>query len=212
MCGRAWISLTPIFSLTIMFLLMASAVASPGEPVNAAALAKALRIYRDVSELSVKFKQIKTFKDISAPLHSEGELRIVRPDLVVWSFTRPSPLELRLTSEEIKITSVGDSGPTTRTFRRDQLTSTGDAKRLQALMVWLNLDPVALSKSHSIVRHPNGVYSFTPLTPGTDPFARLEMALNSRGELQHLIIYERSGDKLEFSFAKPNLKTKPQTS
>lgn len=171
-------------------------------------LSKTLKFYRDIQVLTVDFKMAKRMKGIPTILRSEGQLRVIRPNILIWKIAKPAPLTVDIGKDEVKITSGTGEELMTQTFRIDQIAESADATRFQSMNAWLKMDAEKLSQDYEIEKAPNGTFIFTPKIPTKVPFSKLTMSLNLRGDLQKLLMEERSGDSTEFVFGPARVKSK----
>lgn len=171
-------------------------------------LSKTFKFYQDIKELTVDFKMSKRLKDIPTILHSEGQLRVSQPNILIWKITKPAPLTVEIGKDEVKITSGEGQELRTQTFRLNQIGESADATRFQSMNAWLKMDTEKLSQDYEIEKLASDSFIFKPKHPNQVPFSKLTISLNQRGDLQKLSMEERTGDSTEFVFGPARVRRK----
>lgn len=201
----------PLFRTALLFILLATALTASAsaefKPVSAAELKNALAKYRAMTHLQVAFKQKKFLKDMDMALESRGDLDIEPPSRVVYRITEPAKMTVTLTPQEIKIESGSGADRSVQTIKTGSIPGESEKRSLQAMVTWLKLDPDGLDRDYRVGKDPSGRFRFDPRVPEQSPFQNLEMQLSSEGHLKQLVMQEKSGDRIEFFFEKPKVKS-----
>jgi outer membrane lipoprotein-sorting protein len=182
------------------------------EPVSEKILAERLKLYASVATLEVSFKQLKTLKDLGLQLKSEGRLKLQPPNRVVWEILQPSPVQVTLDQNEIRIRSGKGADAQVQTFKMSEAPSDPSTQNLTGLIAWLTLDSKALAEQYMIYAEGSNSFRFIPKQKGTappsTPFKDLFMTLSGNGLLKHLTIDELSGDTVDIDFGTPKITHK----
>ena len=180
-------------------------------PLSKAEFSRVLSYYKNLKTLDVDFAQKKRLVSIGTEIDARGHLRLERnPSKVIWDISNPSRLRVILAPNEMRmISDYGTSRAKTSIFAKDSVMNQ-QAKNIQALTAWLNLDTDYLYSNYRIFSKGEGVYEFKPKETDKSPFRKLEMKTAVGGHVQHLKLEERSRDVIELSFALPMIvRAKP---
>jgi outer membrane lipoprotein-sorting protein len=183
-----------------------SAVISPEE------LSKRLQFYRSISSLKVDFKQLKTLNDLHVKLESQGHLKLVQPDQVIWEILKPSRVQIQLNKNELQIASGEGAERSVQTLKIDDMPEGKDSRSIAGLMAWLQLDAHVLSERYLVSSVGTSKLEFVPKDVKQSVFSRIEMSLSSSGHLESLHILETSGDEIDIRFGVPIIETKKKGS
>ncbi len=180
-------------------LLFGSSLGAFIVDVSEAKLEKALEKYRDIVTLESKFTQIKKLVDTEITLKSEGQLKVIAPDTIVWQIDKPSRIVVTLRTKEIQIESGEGSSKSIQKFKRNEKSkSEAFEKDIQALMMWLKFDPHALISDYKITQSSSEVFAFEP--KHLMIFKHIELHLASSGYVREMLLTENSGDTLDIFF------------
>jgi hypothetical protein len=170
-------------------------------------LSQVLGMYKAIAKMEVPFHQVKKLKEINLPLSSDGILKVQQPD-VIWEIKKPSHLVVFLTPQQIRIESGDGTEKSTQVIHRGDLGQGKESQSLQSLVSWLQMDAHQLSQEYAISRLANQEYLFEPRAKAVSPFEKLQMTLSSKKYVQHLTLFEKSGDSIEISFGEPKIEPK----
>ena len=170
-----------------------------------AQLAQKLRFYQGIRVLDVHFEQRKQLKDMDLTLKSEGELHIERPSRFIWKITRPSPVSVSVSGQELTIVTGSGSTARTQVLKLGDAPSDQAARSLASMVAWLNMDAHVLSHEYRVFAVQAESYRFEPRLKSSAGLESLEMDLTHDGQLKQLRIRELSGDRLEIHFDKPRI-------
>jgi len=167
-----------------------------------------LKLYADIHSLAAPFKQVKTVLDPKFELKSEGTLRVVRPDFIEWTVTKPSFLQMILEGNRVVMKTGEGAGAKIQQYSLNGMLDDKAAKGLVGLLAWLQLDVSRLIKEYSFSYLPEGTLVCTPVDKNASLFSSLEMKLDRQGAMSQLKIAEKSGDQLLLNFGKPTISRK----
>lgn len=188
---------------TIILMVATSFAADLTQAIDERELAKRLQFYQSIATLDVEFKQVKTLPDLKVKLESEGKLKLMRPDQVIWEITKPSRVLIQFKDRQVRVESGIGAEQSVQTWKLDDMPKGKDSKSINALMPWLQLDANALSKLYKVSSLGPNKLRFDPKEPDKSAFKRIEITLSSNGRLDLLHIEESSGDEMDIHFKTP---------
>lgn len=159
--------------------------------------------YLHFSEMEVAFDQTKHLTDLGISLSSQGKLRVIRPDTVIWKVEKPARLKVVLNAKEISIQSGADA-PVER-WALDNI-SDKQAANLKEMTSWLQFNPESLYRHFKIHPLGDGLYSFKPRTQARTGFTELVMKVGPRKNIRQIKMTEVSGDWIDIAFDEPHFK------
>ena len=168
-------------------------------------LASALQKYQKIAQLNVQFKQTKTLKDMDIALASQGDLQWKLPDQVIYKITKPAALKVTMTPKTIEIENGTGPTATKQTIETSSMPGDAEKRSLQAMVTWLKMDPVLLSKEYEITTNHASDFKFVPREPKNSPFTQLDLQLDGGGHVKKMEMSEKSGDHINFVFDKPEI-------
>ena len=199
----------PTFTLRIIVnfarvLLLISAVsftAKADSPLNLEQLRTLFKPYESVSELQVSFQQRKTISGLKKPLLSEGELRLQKPDFVQWTVLKPSFLRIEMQKKQMRLETGSDPKN-----KRTQVLSESETGSLTSLVAWMRMDAGLLAEQYQVTSLGSRRYAFVPKNPASFPMEKMEIEMGAQDFLKTLTLFEKSGDRIEITFATPQVK------
>ncbi len=188
-----------IFFLSVLFAQV---------PLNTEELSKKLQFYTPIETLQATFKQTKHLKEMGMKLESEGELKVHRPDRVVWQITKPGRVQLTLQGSDV-ILETGEG----KEYKVDRFSLNSPMKKeisqgLLSMMAWLKLDIPMIQNSFTVSSIEGGGFRCEPKDKKAALFASLDFYVHSKGHLEQLILNEKSGDRIEIRFQAPQVTFK----
>jgi len=188
----------------VAILLFSSGVAlADAAPISEKELSEQLKFYQSVEELTAGFTQTKHLSEMNLDLKSEGHLSFKKPDKVIWEVVRPSPVTVKLSKEDIQITTASE----THTYKVQEISQDHVAKGLGLLWPWLTFDVHALSEQYKMSKLSDRSFQFEPKSAGL-PVTKIQASLTKEGHLDRLKLFENSGDWMEIQFGNPKIVRK----
>lgn len=152
-------------------------------------LKTALKKYQNVESLTVGFEQMKILKDMDFRLKSEGQMSVTPPNHIIWEVRKPAPLKFELDTEDAN-SAIPEK----------------QRREIAQMILWLRLDPDALSKDYEVVENSPNSFSFTAKNKD-GVFKSMQLTLKN-GFAETVTLDENSGDRIALKFARPNVKYK----
>lgn len=197
-------SLNWIASL-VFFLPAYIALAATPEPIAEKDLSKRLQFYRSISTLTVDFKQRKILKDLHVEIASQGRLKLIGREQVIWEVNKPGLVRLTFDHKTIKVESGEGSDYSLQIWKISDLPKGKESKNIAALEAWLKLDAQVLSSQYSVSLQESGVLRFISKEREKSTFRSVDMHLAHSGHLEGLHIIEASGDEIDIRFGTPTV-------
>jgi outer membrane lipoprotein-sorting protein len=174
------------------------------QPLSEKQLTEKLRNYQDIATIEANFTQVKTLKDMDVTIKSQGHFSVHRPHDIIWQITKPSPITISISNQEIKLEKPSGS----EVFKLSQMPSEKLAKSLVGLMAWLEMDAEQLNKDYSVYPDQAHRFRFVPKNKDIAFFKDLLMELDAWGNVRHILITEVTNDTLSLDFGDTRITKK----
>jgi outer membrane lipoprotein-sorting protein len=195
-----------IFAYCQLILVQTGLAGPPNEKaLSAEDFYRKFSWYQKFSSLKTTFVQKKTIPGLNVHLEAKGTLSVKRPDTVIWEITQPSELKVLLDKNNLSIISETGKDQQVESWPLEKMPS-NIKEKLFVMKLWLSFDPEGLYRQYTIFEIKPNQLRFIPKENSQIGFSSLEMHLHPNGYISKLILREDSGDILDYTFQKPQLK------
>jgi len=158
--------------------------------------------YNGLGDFSAGFAQIKKLVALGMELKGRGQLKVFEDKSVIWEILEPAPMNIRIDSKEIVITTKVSGKEQKQVFSLTEgIAGNQIAMSVKPFLDLFSGSSSALHERFAITKSGLG-YSLTP--KDQMPIKTLELIPDSSGTyVEQVLIHEKSGDSIAYLFTKP---------
>lgn len=166
-------------------------------------LDKLLNYYRDLGSFESSFTQTKHLTAIGMTLKGKGQLRVLGADGVIWKMIDPAPLEVAISPLAVTIKTTVSGKPVVTTY--SLIEGVAGNQIAASVKPFLDLFTGSMDSLHKQFDIETVSDGFS-LTPKLTTMAIKNLVLSPDADnlyLARVVIHEKSGDSIEYQFARP---------